>query len=357
MSKGYVGKHLQKKQGHALRNVLIVIIVIVAAVAVYFGYQYSQGHSIAETIQITKSYFTGENGGQNSSESSLTSSVSGTSSSQSSQSSGSAISSASSFDYSTINLDLASDYMVIVNMDTDTVLGGKDENVQMYPASMTKVLTLLVCCENITDWNDTCALTQEAADKCYTNDGSVAGFAVDEQVPLKDVLYGLILPSGADAAYMLADYVGGSEEGFVEMMNEWCTDHGITTAHFTNPVGFHSEDHYCTALDMERIFAAALENEVAYQVLTTSVYTTQPTDAHPDGITLSSWFLSSIPDYDTGTATVLAVKTGYTEVALNCAVSYAVGEDGTRYICVTAHADGAGNTIADHALIYKNYVL
>ena len=99
---------------------------------------------------------------------------------------------------------------------------------------------LLVAAEHIENLDDTVTITIDITDYCYVNDCSVVGFALDEVVPVRELLYGTILPSGADAALALAKYVAGSQEAFVALMNEKLEELGLSdTAHFTNCVGLY----------------------------------------------------------------------------------------------------------------------
>ena len=124
-------------------------------------------------------------------------------------------------------------------------------------------------------------------------------------------MYGTILPSGGDAALALAEYVAGSHDKFVDMMNDKLKELGLSdTAHFTNCVGIYDDDHYCTLSDMAMIMKAAVENDLAKEILKTHIYTTSQTPEHPEGIEISNWFLRRIEDKDTG-GEVICAKTGF----------------------------------------------
>lgn len=250
---------------------------------------------------------------------------------------------------------IESSYAVLIDPDNRTILAGKDETSQIVPASMTKVLTLLTAAEHIDDPDDKFKITVEITDYCYQNGCSVAGFLNDEKVTVMDLMYGTILPSGADAALGLAEYVAGSQKAFMKMMNEKLDELGLSkTAHFTNCVGIYDENHYCTVLDMAVIMNAAIENEVCREILSAHTYTTSKTKQHPEGISLSNWFLRRIEDKDTG-GEVVCGKTGYVTQSGNCAVSYGTDEKGRNYICVTANAPGTWKCIYDHVYLYKRF--
>ncbi len=249
---------------------------------------------------------------------------------------------------------------VLVNADTDTITAQKGAKQRISPASMTKVLTVLVAAEHITEeqLEDTMTITLEMTDYAYVNDCSAVGFQDGEVVTVRDLFYGTILPSGGDAALGLATYVAGSHEAFVEKMNKKLEILGLAdSSHFTNSVGLYDKDHYSTVYDMAVIMKAAMENDLCREVLTTRTYTTSSTAEHPEGITISNWFIRRIEDKDNESGgEVLGAKTGFVVQSKNCAVSYGkFGENATPYICVTAGATSSWTCIYDHVEIYTRY--
>lgn len=251
--------------------------------------------------------------------------------------------------------EIISNNAVFIDMENGTIIAGKGETARIVPASMTKVLTLLVAVENIDDLDDTFEITSDITDYCLKNDCSNAGFEVGEVVTIRDLLYAAILPSGADGALGVAYYVAGSQEAFVELMNAKLEELGIAgTAHFTNCVGLYDNNHYCTICDMAVIMQAAVKNKTCREVLSAHMYTTSVTEKHPEGIPLSNWFLRRIEDKDTN-GEVLCGKTGYVGQSQHCAVSYGIDKGGREYICVTADAAGKWRCIEDHAYLYKEY--
>jgi D-alanyl-D-alanine carboxypeptidase (penicillin-binding protein 5/6) len=251
--------------------------------------------------------------------------------------------------------EVISEYAILIDVDSGEVVAQKNADTRISPASMTKILTLLVAVENIEDLDDTFTMTIDITDYAYINDSSILGLDVGETVPLRDLLYGTILPSGADAALALATYVSGSQEAFVELMNAKLDELGLSdTAHFTNVVGNYNEDHYCTVGDMAMILKAAVENDICREVLSTHVYTTTSTEQHPDGITVSNWFLRRIEDKDTH-GEVLCGKTGFVNQSGSCAASYHISNDGGHYICVTAKSNSSWRCIYDQVEIYDLY--
>ncbi len=251
--------------------------------------------------------------------------------------------------------EVYSTYGILVNLDTGKVVASKDGNVRINPASMTKILTLLVAVENIKDIDDTFTMTREIGDFVFSKGCSQVGFEVGEELTIRDLLYGTILPSGADAAMCLAEYVSGSQEDFVALMNAKLDELGLSdTAHFTNCVGVYDENHYCTLLDMAMILKAAEENELCHEVLNARTYLTSPTAQHPEGLQISNWFLRRIEDKDTH-GDVVGAKTGFVNESGCCGASYQISNDGSHYICVTADAWSSWRCIYDQVDIYATY--
>ena len=259
--------------------------------------------------------------------------------------------------------EIVSEYGVLIDVTDQTILAQKDYKSPISPASMTKILTVLTAAEalGITDGteeilNDTFTMTIEITDYTYVNDCSIAGFSVGEEIPVRDLFYGTILPSGADAAVGLATYVSGSHEAFMELMNEKLGTLGISdSTHFTNCVGLYDENHYSTVYDMAIILKAAADNPFCREVLSAHTYNTLPTEQHPEGILLSNWFLRRIEDKDTH-GEVLCGKTGFVNQSGNCAASLAVDVNGREYLCVTAGSSSSWKCIYDQQMLYEKYL-
>ncbi|MBR1670038.1 MAG: D-alanyl-D-alanine carboxypeptidase [Butyrivibrio sp.] len=244
---------------------------------------------------------------------------------------------------------------LIINLDTGRAVASKDGNIRINPASMTKILTLLVAVEHLDNIDNKFTMTREIGDYVFSHGCSQVGFEVGEELTIEDLLYGTILPSGADAAMCLAEYIAGSQEAFVDMMNDKLTELGLSdTAHFTNCVGTYDAEHYCTLTDMAMILKAAEENELCHKVLNARTYLTSQTAEHPDGIQISNWFLRRIEDKDTH-GEVVGAKTGFVNESGCCGASYQISNDGTHYICVTANAMSSWRCIYDHVAIYDLY--
>ncbi|MBQ5850887.1 MAG: D-alanyl-D-alanine carboxypeptidase [Lachnospiraceae bacterium] len=261
-----------------------------------------------------------------------------------------------------ISDEIISERVVFIDKATGNILAQKGYKDVISPASMTKVLSVLVAAEQLginsnedKKLDDKFEITIDITDYSYVNDCSNVGFDVGEKVTVRDLFYGTILPSGADAAMGLAIYTAGSHEAFVELMNKKVEELGLSqTAHFTNCVGLYDEQHHCTVYDMAMIMEAALDNPFCREVLAAHVYTTAITQQHPEGLVLSNWFLRRIEDKDTG-GEVLCAKTGFVVQSKNCAVSFGKDNSGNEYVCCTAGSSSSWRCIYDHVELYKKY--
>lgn len=223
------------------------------------------------------------------------------------------------------------------DLDDQVALLDKNAHERRYPASMTKVMTALLALEraNLTDT----VTVQEGDFAELSPESSLAGLKPGDTLTVRDLLACLLLPSGNEAAYVLARHVGGDWHSFVDLMNARAAELGCEDTHFENPCGLHDSDHYTTASDLERIFAAALEHpefgeitrQFTWDVPATSVqgaHTIKNTDALVDP--KSSVFMGEAID---------AGKTGYTAEAGRCFI-VAAHKNGMRYIAVVMGSEG-----------------
>lgn len=252
--------------------------------------------------------------------------------------------------------DINSAYAILIDVDNNTVLASRNGEARIYPASMTKLMTLIVAMEHMADLNDTYTFTYQIINPQVAAGASVAGFSAGETVPLIDLLYGTALPSGADATAAIADYVAGSESVFAELMNEKAEAMGLTNTHFVNASGLHDPDHYSTPHEIALILEYALEIPQLREIISTYQYTTAKTEQHSDGLLLTSTVFSRMRGDEPGNAEVFAGKTGYTHEAKSCLASAAETPDGHTYVLVTAFADGTYAPVYDAIDIYRNYI-
>lgn len=200
----------------------------------------------------------------------------------------------------------------------------KDGDARIYPASMTKIMTLIVAYENAASLEDTFEMTTEIVEALYIENATVAGFVPGEKVRLDDMMYGLILPSGGDCAVALAVYTSGSEAVFAELMNKKAAEIGLKNTHFVNPSGLHDPEQYSTCHEIAMILEYALKDDFMRKVLSTYEYTTHVTPEHPEGIMLRSTMLERMYGDEAPGMFMVGGKTGYTLEAKNCLASFAV---------------------------------
>ena len=255
----------------------------------------------------------------------------------------------------TLDLELYSENALLIDLESNTVLVQKNADARIYPASMTKVMTVLVAAEHIENWDETFTMTQSIIDPLFLADASMAGFVHGEEVSMTELLYGAVLPSGAEATQALAIVTAGSEEAFAALMNEKAQELGLKDTHFVDASGLHDENHYTTLSDMAIIMQAALDNPHCREVLTSVNHTSPATAQNPEGVAMTNRFLYRIRPQQTGNVDIQAAKTGYTAQAMNCCVSYGIMENGRAAICVTAHAWTGDYRIADHLALYGTY--
>lgn len=255
----------------------------------------------------------------------------------------------------TLDLELYSENALLIDLESNTVLVQKNADARIYPASMTKVMTVLVAAEHIENWDETFTMTQSIIDPLFLADASMAGFVHGEEVSMTELLYGAVLPSGAEATEALAIVTAGSEEAFAALMNEKAQALGLKDTHFVDASGLHDENHYTTLSDMAIIMQAALDNPHCREVLTSVNHTSPATEQNPSGVAMTNRFLYRIRPQQSGNVDIQAAKTGYTAQAMNCCVSYGIMENGRAAICVTAHAWTGDYCIADHLALYEVY--
>lgn len=270
-----------------------------------------------------------------------------------------------SANYQDINIKgMTANSAILVDADTNEIVAGYNYEKKVYPASLTKMLTLLVAAENIQDMDATYKFTSDDIDPLIEDNASRAGFEAGETVTMKDLLYSAILVSGADGTTGLANAVAGSEEKFVELMNAKIQELGLTGTKFVNASGLHNKNHYSTAQDIAVITKEAMDNETCREVLTATKYTTSKTKQHKDGIELTSIVAQRIEGYyvdcdgdgeaDDGIS-IEGGKTGFTDEA-KYTLSTILDDNGHTYICVTTKSKDELKSVEDQIAIYEKYL-
>ena len=159
--------------------------------------------------------------------------------------------------------------------------------------------------------------------KLFKADASMAGFKPDEKVRAIDLLYGVMLPSGAECCIGLADHIAGSEQKFVELMNLKAVALGMNNTHFTNSTGLQDDNHYTTVKDLSILLSYALQNTTFRDIFTASRYSITPTNKHPNGITFQNTMFKNITNPVVDGGKILGGKTEYTVEAGLCLASLA----------------------------------
>ena len=254
----------------------------------------------------------------------------------------------------TLGGQIKSPYAVLVDASDNTILARRNADEIIYPASMTKAVTLLVVAEHINDITATFKMTSEIIDPLYRQDMTLAGFAPGEDVRIIDMIYGMVLESGAEAAVGLATYISGSEEEFVKLMNAKADELGLKNTHFTNVSGLHHKSHYTTCTEMAVLMAEVIKNDFCREIISTEYYTVAKNKYH-DELKYHSGMFEKMYGTEPEVATIKGGKTGFTSQSLFCLVSYAVTDDGRDIICVTAKGEGKYTPIYDCIDLYKQY--
>ena len=254
-----------------------------------------------------------------------------------------------------------SDYAVLVDLDNFQAVAGINPDTRICPASMTKVMTVLIACENLKSLNDKITVSQDAVN--YQAEHGASGYNLNagDVLTVKDMLYLIHYRSDTVACLEMSKYIAGSEAAFVQKMNDKVKAMGLSNTHFSNSTGlyFEGENYYTTCREMAAIMAYALENSLAREILTSSGKYYISSGAHKGEIIAPGWLvdrLGSNPVLDT--VTVKGGKTGYEDICGACLVTYAVGNSGKQYVQVIV---GGGKDIdvkqctEDVNTIYDNY--
>lgn len=224
--------------------------------------------------------------------------------------------------------------------DSETIFADKIHE-QLYPASITKIMTALVAIKygNLSEIT-TVSATADAGN--FAADEQTCGIHMGDELTLEDLLYGLLLYSGNDTAVAIAEQVGGSVDHFVQMMNDEAQELMATNTHFENPNGLHDENHYTTAYDLYLIFNECLKHEEFVQIITADSYTVEIRGI--DGsMRQENWEPTNY--YATGDASlpkkaeIIGGKTGTTQSAGNCLILYEKDTEEKFYISIVMGAD------------------
>ncbi len=247
----------------------------------------------------------------------------------------------------TDELTLNSRIAVVYDRTSGRIIYGKNETKRTAMASTTKIMTAIVLIENA-DLTQTVTVSAKAAG----TGGSRLGLKKNDKITLNDLLYGLMLKSGNDAAVAIAETVGGSIEGFAELMNNKAKELDLENTHFVTPHGLDNPEHYTTAYELAKLADYALKNDTFAKVVNTKNYTVT-INGYPKNLTNTNELLGYLDG-------VNGVKTGFTNNAGRCLVT-SVNRNGFEIITVVLQADTKKFRTSDSIklieYVYKNYDL
>ncbi len=243
------------------------------------------------------------------------------------------------------NININSKKAILYNLNDDKIIYDKNSNDRTYVASLTKIMTALVTLEQVDDLDKIVTVTTN--DLRNLDGYAKAGFKVGDKVNYKDLLYGLLLVSGADCAQILANNIAGSISAFSELMNKKVEQLNLKNTHFSNPVGM-DEDNYSTAYDMAIILKNALMNEQFQQIFTSHQYKAS------NGLDLKKNTDKISSDFKLDISNIKGSKTGFTYLAEYCFASIATIDD-VSYLAVTLNADNNASRIKDSLILYDYF--
>ncbi|MDD2505128.1 MAG: serine hydrolase [Bacilli bacterium] len=254
--------------------------------------------------------------------------------------------------YSALDIEIKSENALLYNLKDHEIIYEKNSEKQTYIASLTKIVTILIALENIEDINEKIILKDNIFKGLVEKDASVAGFKVGEEVTYKDLLYGAMLPSGADATNALAINLFGDEQNYVNEMNQLIKKLNIKNTYFINTSGLDEIGQKATLKDLLTITLYAFKNEDFLKIFTTKNYKTSN-----NRLNLNSTLRFYEKKYDLDTNIITGGKTGYTDLAGLCLLSYTKKDD-FELLLITTNAPVTENrypyNVTDALNIYNH---
>lgn len=241
-------------------------------------------------------------------------------------------------------LEINSKHAILYNLNEDKIIFEKNSNEITSIASLTKIMTTIVAIENIENLDAKVTITERDFNGLY--DASLAGFEVGDEVTYRDLLYGTMLPSGAEASQALANNISGSVNVFAGLMNEKAKELGMKNTHFVNTSGLDVNNHYSTVYDVAVLLKYCLNNKTFKTIFESTSYKTSNGE-----LTLYSTFRYTAIKFNYKSDYILGAKTGYTDDAGKCLASIAYDQNNDiLYLLVTTGA----NTSTDDAYHIKD---
>ncbi len=247
-------------------------------------------------------------------------------------------------------LDINSESYILYNLEDNTIIMDNNAYEKDYIASLTKIVTAIVAIENIDNLNERITVTSEDLEGLEAANASVANFKLGQSVTYNDLLYGLMLESGADAANTLARGISGSTNEFIKLMNDLVVKLELKNTNFTNTTGLYDENHYSSAYDISQLLLYALENDTFYKLFTSKTYLTSDKN-----ITFSPTYTLLGSYHNIDTSLIAGGKTGYVSEAGLCFASISRNTD-IPYLLITLganHLTGKAYQLIDAVNIYE----
>lgn len=235
-------------------------------------------------------------------------------------------------------LSFNADCIYVYSIDDEKEIFSKNPDKKVYPASLTKMMTVYTAVGEINDFDKKAPIDKKSYQQLVVQNASMAGFYGNEPTTFDDLLYGTMLASAGECADSLAINASGSKEKFVDLMNENAKNMGLTNTNFKNPEGMDEDDHYSSAKDMAFLLKNSLKNEKFYKIFTTDKYTSTKTLDHPKGIEIESTVLGRLKDYDQDGFKIIGGKSGTTEKAGHCWATLSE-KNGKKYIIIVMGVD------------------
>lgn len=247
-----------------------------------------------------------------------------------------------------LEFDIKSTNAILYNYNLDEVIYEKNSNEKVKIASLTKIMTTTVAIENIDNLNEEVTITYEMLKGLIEENASVVGYRIGDRITYKDLLYGSLLPSGADATRALAISIAGSEEEYVKLMNKKAKELNMNNTIFTNSSGLDTDNQYSTVSDVLILLKYALQNETFKEIYTTFQYKD-----------LNSTLNKLLNNYNIQNKYIKGAKTGYTDLAGYCLSSYS-NDNNIEYLLITTGVyEDYPYSVVDHnqmlSYVFENY--
>lgn len=252
--------------------------------------------------------------------------------------------------------NLHSQNVILQKLDTQEIIYQKNKDEQIAIASLTKIMTAYILLTEAPDLEANLTIDPQVINQLTILGSSLSGFISNDQITIRDLAYGILLPSGGDAAVIAANWLSGSEAAFTKKMNQYAEDLRMTQTQFKNATGLDEAGHYSTVSDLRLLLNKALKNQDFYQIFTTFEHQTNTSPFAPEGYYLTSTLLKEQNDLSLQHGIILGGKTGYTNKAGLCLASIAE-INGELYLYISAGANGDPNTeqfnLTDAKLLYN----